>query len=272
MTLRPQSLPPVPETTAAAVQAAFPKGNLYVELRAEFGPLYDDRLFADLYPLSGRPVEVAPWRLALVVVMQYIEGLTDRQAADAVRRCIDWKYALSRELSDPGFNFTLLHDFRQRLLAHGVGQRFLDTFLAACKARGWIKPRGTQRTDSTSLGKADTYVKNKVMGGLWSPLAMFSDTSFLSPRQRTVLHSACLPRYWEITRFERRGGHALRIVGRGRLTQSLIIKKFFKTLLYIFYYLSYRSRSRACREFCRHLASLIRGKEASSRGALNDDG
>jgi transposase len=87
MTLHPQSLPPVPEATVAAVHAAFPKGNLYVELRAEFGTLYDDHLFADLYPPSGRPVEVAPWRLALVVVMQYIEELTDRQAADAVRRC-----------------------------------------------------------------------------------------------------------------------------------------------------------------------------------------
>src|SRR5215218_2957272 len=70
MTLRPQALPPVPEATVAAVQAAFPKGNLYVDLRGEFGILYDDQLFADLYPPSGRPVEVAPWRLALVVVMQ----------------------------------------------------------------------------------------------------------------------------------------------------------------------------------------------------------
>jgi transposase len=85
------------------------------------------------------------------MVMQYIEGLTDRQAADAVRRCMDWKYALSLELSDPGFNFTLLHDFRCRILAHEAGQRFLDTFLAACKARGWIKARGTQRTDSTHV-------------------------------------------------------------------------------------------------------------------------
>ena len=81
-------------------------------------------------------MEVAPWRLALVMVMQYIEGLTDRQAADAVRRCMDWKYALSLELTDPGFDFTLLHDFQQRLLAHKAGQRFLDAFLATCKARG----------------------------------------------------------------------------------------------------------------------------------------
>ena len=151
MTLHPQALPPVPEATAAAVQAAFPKGNLYVDLRAEFGALYDDQLFADLYSPQGRPVKVAPWRLALVVVMQYIEGLTDRQAADAVRRCMDWKYALSLELTDSGFDFTLLHDFRCRVLTHEASQRFLDTFLAACKARGWIKTRGTQRTDSTHV-------------------------------------------------------------------------------------------------------------------------
>jgi transposase len=96
-------------------------------------------------------VEVAPWRLALVTVMQYIEGLTDRQAADAVGRCMDWKYALSLELTDPGFDFTLLHDFRQRLLAHEAAQWLLDTFLSACKARGWLKARGTQGTDSTHV-------------------------------------------------------------------------------------------------------------------------
>jgi transposase len=133
------------------VRAAFPKGNLYVDLRAEFGTLYHDQLFADLYPPEGRPVEVAPWRLALVVVMQYMEGLTDRQAADAVRRCMDWKYTLSLDLCDPGFDFTLLHDFRQRLLTHEAAQRLLDTFLSTCKARGWIKARGTQRTDSTHV-------------------------------------------------------------------------------------------------------------------------
>jgi transposase len=151
MSLRPEPLPSIPDATAAAVRAAFPKGNLYVDLRAEFGTLYTNQLFADLYPPEGRPVEVAPWRLALVVVMQYMEGLTDRQAADAVRRCMDWKYALSLDLHDPGFDFTLLHDFRQRLLTQAAAQRLLDTFLSTCKARGWIKARGTQRTDSTHV-------------------------------------------------------------------------------------------------------------------------
>jgi transposase len=118
MSLRPETLPPIPDATAAAVRAAFPKGNLYVDLRAEFGTLYEDQLFADLYPPQGCPVEVPPWRLALVMVMQYIEGLTDRQAADAVRHCIDWKYALSLDLHDPGFDFTLLHDYHECLLTH----------------------------------------------------------------------------------------------------------------------------------------------------------
>jgi transposase len=133
------------------VRAAFPNGNLDVDLRAECSTLYNDQLFADLYPPEGRPVEVAPWRLALVVVMQYIEGLTDRQAADAVLRCMDWQYALSLDLCDPGFDFTRLPDFRQRLLTHEAAQRLLDTFLTTCKARGWIKARGTQRTDSTHV-------------------------------------------------------------------------------------------------------------------------
>jgi transposase len=97
MALRPHPCPPVPEATVAVVHAASPKGNLCVALRAEFGALYEDQLFADLYPPQGRPVEVAPWRLALVIVMQYIEGLTDRQAANAVRRCMNGTYALSLE-------------------------------------------------------------------------------------------------------------------------------------------------------------------------------
>ena len=74
MTWHPQSIPSVPEATTAAVKAAFPKGNLYVDLRTEFGELYNDTLFADLYSPRGRPVEVAPWRLALVTVMQYIRA------------------------------------------------------------------------------------------------------------------------------------------------------------------------------------------------------
>jgi hypothetical protein len=134
------------------VKAAFPKGNLYVDLRTEFGAIDDDDPCADLSAKNrGRRVEVAPWRVALVTVMQYMEGLSDRQAADAVRRCMDWNYALSLERGDPGFHCTLLHDFRERLGRHERSQQLLDTLLEACKARGLIKVRGKQRTDSTHV-------------------------------------------------------------------------------------------------------------------------
>ena len=64
MSLRPEPLPSIPDTTAAAVRAAFPKGNLYVDLRAEFGTLYEDQLFADLYPPRAAPSKCPPgaWR------------------------------------------------------------------------------------------------------------------------------------------------------------------------------------------------------------------
>jgi transposase len=96
-------------------------------------------------------VEVAPWRLALGVVMPYLEGLTDRQAADAVRRGMEWQYALSLDLGAPGFDFTRLPDFRQRLLTHAAAQRLLDTCLRTGNARGGLNARGTQRTDSTHV-------------------------------------------------------------------------------------------------------------------------
>jgi transposase len=151
MTWRPQPLPAVPETTAAAVRAAFPTGNLYVDLRTAFGTRDDDQLFADLDAEHGRPVEVAPWRWALGMVRLSIEGLTERQAADAVRRGLDWKSARSLELTAPGVDFTLLPDCRDRLLTHEAAQRLLDTGLLACNARGWINARGTQRPDSTHV-------------------------------------------------------------------------------------------------------------------------
>jgi len=93
MSLHPQEIPPVPEETRRVAQAAFPRGNVYTRLRDAFGPIYDDQLFAPLFSARGQPAE-SPWRLALTTVMQFAEGLSDRQAADAVRSRIDWKYAL----------------------------------------------------------------------------------------------------------------------------------------------------------------------------------
>ena len=93
MSLKPQPLGPIPELTSYVARAAFPDGNSYLSVRDALGTFYDDQRFADLFPDRGRPAE-APWRLALVTVLQFAEGMPDRQAADAVRSRIDWKYAL----------------------------------------------------------------------------------------------------------------------------------------------------------------------------------
>lgn len=82
----------VPEETARVAKAAFPRGNVYLRMRDTFGQMYDNQAFAPLFSPRGRPAE-APARLALVTVMQFAEGLSDRQAADAVRGRIDWKCA-----------------------------------------------------------------------------------------------------------------------------------------------------------------------------------
>jgi transposase len=99
MSLQAQPIPLVPELTAQVARTAFRKGNVYMQMRDTLGALFTDDQFIDLYPLDGQPA-YSPWRLALVCVMQFAENLTDRQAADAVRGRIDWKYALSLELTD----------------------------------------------------------------------------------------------------------------------------------------------------------------------------
>src|SRR5215218_623545 len=90
MSLRPGPVPPVPDEAARVARAAFPGGNPYVRMRDELDSVFEDAQFGALFPIRGRPAE-APWRLALVTVFQFAEGLSDRQAADAVRGRIDWK-------------------------------------------------------------------------------------------------------------------------------------------------------------------------------------
>jgi transposase len=150
MSLQPQEIAPVPEETERIARAAFPKGNIYLRLRDEIGTIFDDPMFAPLFPARGQPAE-CPWQLALITVMQFIEGLSDCQAADAVRSRIDWKYALGLELTDPGGDASVLCEFRVRLIAGNLEQALLETMLARFKERGLLKARGQQRTDSTHV-------------------------------------------------------------------------------------------------------------------------
>ena len=150
MSLHLHHLGSVPVGTARAAKAAFPMGNLVMGIRDELAGLYTDADFADLFPPRGHPA-ACPWRLAVVTVLQFLEGLTDRQAADAVRGRLDWKYTLGLELTDPGFHFTVLAGFRTRLVTGRAAPRLLTRLLEQLRARGLLRARGTQRTDSTHV-------------------------------------------------------------------------------------------------------------------------
>ena len=150
MSLKPSVIEPVPEETARIARAAFPKGNIYLSMRNELGIAFCDADFADLFPRRGQPA-FAPWRLALITVMQFLENLSDRQAAEAVRSRIDWKYALGLELTDSGFDHSVLSGFRERLLAGGKQTLLLDRMLELFREKKLLKTRGKQRTDSTHV-------------------------------------------------------------------------------------------------------------------------
>lgn len=150
MSLQPTVIEPVPEETARIAHAAFPKGNLYLAMRDELGVAFCDADFAKLFPRRGQPA-FAPWRLALITVMQFLENLSDRQAAEAVRSRLDWKYALGLELTDSGFDYSVLSGFRQRLIAGEQQAVLLNRLLECLRDKQLLKTRGKQRTDSTHV-------------------------------------------------------------------------------------------------------------------------
>src|SRR6266498_3294939 len=150
MSLKPQAFDTIPEETVRVAKAAFPNGNLYMRMRDELGVVYTDHAFAALFPSRGQPAE-APARLALITIMQFAEGLSDRQAADAVRGRIDWKYALGLELTDTGFDASVLSEFRARLVDGGAAQQLLERMLERLREQGLVVPGGRQRTDATCV-------------------------------------------------------------------------------------------------------------------------
>ncbi|WP_330358251.1 transposase [Streptomyces chartreusis] len=119
-------------------------------MRDRLDGLWCDEDFADWYPRDGRP-GLSPAQLATVCVLQFLLGLSDRQAAEAVRCRIDFKYAMAMELDDPGFQHSVLADFRDRLAEDDRADRLLDLALAGLKEAGLVRERTTQRTDSTHV-------------------------------------------------------------------------------------------------------------------------
>lgn len=150
MSLHPRPVFEVPEETARVARAAFPKGSIYLRIRNRLGVFYDDEQFTSLFSERGQ-LAFSPWRLALISIMQFVEDLSDRQAAEAGRGRIDWKYLLGLELEDSGFDIPVLSEFQQRLLHGGLEQELLDKLLRVLAEHELLKKRGQQRTDSTHV-------------------------------------------------------------------------------------------------------------------------
>jgi transposase len=150
VSLRPRPPDEVPAQTAEVARLAFPKGCLCMRIREALGPLFADEDFVDLFPQRGQPAW-PPGQLALVSVLQFVEGLSDRQAAAAVRGRIDWKFLLGLELTDPGFDHSVLSEFRDRLVADRATRRVLGPVLDRLRQAGLLVRPGGQRTDSTHV-------------------------------------------------------------------------------------------------------------------------
>jgi transposase len=140
----------IPVETVRVAWAASPKGTPAMWVRERLNDLFVDEDFAAWFPSDGRP-GISPARLALVSVLQYAENLTDRQAARAVACRIDWKYALGMELTEPGFDHSVLSEFRDRLAEGDRADRLLAVMVERLVSAGLVKRRGRQRTDSTHV-------------------------------------------------------------------------------------------------------------------------
>jgi transposase len=140
----------IPPGTVAVVRAACPRGTHVTRLRDALGPVFDDARFAGWFADEGRP-GLAPGLLALVCVLQAMEDLCDRAAADAARTRLDWKYALGLELTDTGFDFSVLSKFRDRMCTQDRAQELLTAMLGCADAAGLLRRRSKVRTDSTHV-------------------------------------------------------------------------------------------------------------------------
>lgn len=151
MAVRPGLWPEVPEQTAVVARASFPRGSLAMRVRDHLGAWCQDGDFAGLYADGpGRP-GLSPAQLMVVTVLQFAEDMTDRQAADAVRGRIDWKYCLGLQMTDSGFDFSVLSGFRDRLTGGDAGRLPLELLLARLKEAGLVLPGMRQRTDSAHV-------------------------------------------------------------------------------------------------------------------------
>lgn len=149
MSLKPEPVRHMPPEIAE-LRDLIPEGSVYRLVGDVLFAEHNDADYADLYPAEGQP-GVSPVLLAFVTVFQFLEKLSDRAAANALRVRLDWKYALHLPLNYAGFNFSVLSEFRDRVIEHGAEARLFDSVLVQLREMGLLKRRGRQRTDSLAI-------------------------------------------------------------------------------------------------------------------------
>jgi transposase len=150
MSLKPQNSYVAPEGTVRVAEAISPDGSFYLRIYDTFGTLFQDDDFAALFPQDGQVAE-APFRFMLVLILQFPENITDRQAADSVHTRVDWKYLLSLQLTDAGFHCSVLSEFRTRLIQVKAEVVLFEKLLNVFREKGFLKGQRQQRTDSTHI-------------------------------------------------------------------------------------------------------------------------
>lgn len=155
MCMKPRVADEIPADTQQLGRALLKPDNVMRIIGERLSDFIHDDDFADLYPPEGRPA-LWPGVLALVTVLQWAEAVSDRQAAYLVVTRLDWKYVLHLPLNYPGFDYSVLSEFRQRLLAQHAEQRVFEKLLVQLKTLGLVRGRGVQRTDSMAVLSAVT--------------------------------------------------------------------------------------------------------------------
>ena len=169
--MQPHPWPEVPASTARVAKRAFRKGSLAIRARDELGAWCQDEAFRVTYGTRGAP-GISPAQLAMVTVLQFTGNLTGRQAADAVRGRLDWKYCLGLELDDEGFDFSVLSEFRSRLVAGAMETALLEALLARLGELGLVGAGMRQRTDTAHvLGRIREVNRLELAGeSVWAAL------------------------------------------------------------------------------------------------------
>ena len=150
MSFKPKPPRPMPKELAVLGPKLLRPDSPYRLVGEQVYEQYDEADYVDLYHAEGKPA-ISPVLLSFVTAFQYMENLSDREAAEAVRMRLDWKYALHLPLDYAGFNFSVLSEFRYRVIEHQAEARLFDCLLEQLQGLGLIKRRGRQRTDSLAV-------------------------------------------------------------------------------------------------------------------------